>query len=181
MIKKWETLSTQPVNENPWGGYYHNRFRTADGVEGDYYYHANLNAIDVFPMLDDGRFVMLREYRYLFDKVSLSNVQGGIEKGEKPEETARRETEEESGYRPGKMIKVGEFASAPAFSKELCYVYIATNLEKTETKPEDREYTEPVKMTADEIDDAIRSGEIWDSQVMATWNMVKLYLEKNSV
>lgn len=179
MIKKWKRLSSEPIIENQWGGYYHDRFQTSEGFEGDYYYHANGDAIDAFAMLPDGRFVMLREYRFLFDKISLSNVQGSIEEGEDPECSAARETEEEVGYKPGNMIKVGEFATAPAFSKETCHVYIATDLVKTEVKHEAREHTEPVIMTAAEIDEAICSGEIWDSQVMATWNMVKLWLEKN--
>lgn len=173
----WQTLSKEKLDENPFWEHWKNRFRTGAGREGDYHYHVNNNAVAGFARLDDGRFVMIREYRYLFDKISVSHVQGGKEPGEEPEQTFRRELEEEIGYRAGRVTHLSRTATAPAFSKEEVDVYLAEDLKHVGEKPEGVEEIEVITMTAQQIDDAIRHGDIWDDNVMADWLLVKLYLD----
>jgi len=178
-MPKWKKIKTEPLNENPYGGYYVHTFQIDDGPEGEYYFHKNRNAVSGFVRKVDGTFVMLREYRFLFDRVSLSHVQGAIDEGENPEATIVREAVEEVGYLAKRITHLGTFASAPAFSMEEVSVYLLEDLEEQERYAEPREHTEPVIMTREQIDVAIRSGEIWDSQVIAAWALMKLWLEKN--
>ncbi len=49
--------------------------------------------------------------------------------GEPPEETARRELEEEIGYRPGRLVKLAEFYNTPGFCDEYTYLFLALDLE----------------------------------------------------
>lgn len=179
-MKSWETLTSEEIYKNPFWTYRKDRFRTSEGVEGDYHVVQNHDAIDAFVQLNDGRFVMQHEYRYLFDRVSLSHVQGGVETGENPEDTAIREIQEEVGYRAEQLIKLGWFAAAPAFSTEVCHAYLARDLTPCERDDNPLERSEVVIMTAEQIDEAIVSGAIWDSQVMAIWNQVKLFLNNES-
>jgi ADP-ribose pyrophosphatase len=155
------------------------RFQTNEGREGDYHYMTNNNAVAVIAQLGDDQFVMLREYRFVFDRVSLSCVMGGIEPGETAEASARREIVEEIGYEAGDMIRLGQHASAPAFSSEVVDIFLARNLREV-GKPDDGglEETEVVVMTAEQIEDAIASGEIWDGQVVTPWHVARRYLAK---
>jgi ADP-ribose pyrophosphatase len=180
MIKPWKQLSHSVPFKNPYWEYHLDKVKLPDGREGEYHFAVNRNAISVFVQLEDGRFVMLREYRYTVGKVSLSHVQGGIEEGETPEACARREIVEEVGYEAGEMIHLGKFATAPAFASEEVDVYLARNIKEVGKKKLDHEleFTETVVMSEAEIDAAIASGEIWDGQVLAPWTLLKQYLQK---
>lgn len=177
-MKNWETLTSETLINNPFWAYRKDRFKTDSGFEGEYHIVDKREAIDTFVQLGDGGFVMQREYRYVFDRVSLAHVQGGIEDGETPEVCARREIQEELGYQAGTLIPLGWFASAPAFCTEACHAFLARDLTPCTRDDNPLEPSEVVIMTADEIDTAMDSGEIWDSQVMAIWHLVKRYLQK---
>jgi len=176
MIRKWKRLSSEERDRNTHWVYRVDQFETAEGKKGAYYYHVNNNAITVFPQLKDGRFVMLREYRYLFDRLSLSHVQGEIEPGEAPEDAARRELAEEVGYKTTQLIYLGTTMTAPAFSTETVHIYLARDLEPTTKHTDEFEETEVVTMSQEEIEAAIQSHEIWDKQVISDWHLVEQYL-----
>ena len=178
MIKPWKKSSEKVIHKNPFWTYKMDEFETANGVRGEYYYHKNANAVDVYAEREDGKFIMLREYRHLAGRVSLSQVQGGIDDGESPEEAAHREIEEEIGYQAKTLINIGHYFTAPAFSTEEVTVFLARDLTKTQKNLDAFEDTEEIIMTSKEIDEAIQSGEIWDSNVIAPWMLVKMWLEK---
>lgn len=174
MKESWQTLSEEEIDRNPWWTHLMRKFRTPDGRDGEYHFVHNNSAVNVFAQDDDGRFVMIREYRYVLDRMSIAECQGGIEVGEVPEESAARELREETGYEAATIVKIGTCGAAPAFSDEMLYVFYATDLKQV--GEHDREVMEVLHMTAGEIDDAIRRGDIWDSHVIAPWYMVKLHL-----
>ncbi len=174
MNESWQTISEEIIDSNPWWSHIMRRFRTGEGREGEYHFMHNNSAVNVFAQLDNGQFVMIREYRYVLDKMSVATCQGGIELGESPDQTADRELQEETGYEAGTLVKIGECAAAPAFADEILHVFLATDLKKI--GEHDQEVSEVFLMTADEIDSAIRAGEIWDSHVIASWYLAKLHL-----
>ena len=175
MIESWQTLSEEIPDSNPWWSHVLRRFRTPDGSEGEYHFVHNDGAVLIVARDDDGRFVMINEYRYVQDRMSLSVAAGGIEPGESPEESALRELVEETGYEAGTIVKIGEIAAAPAFADENMHIFFATDLKKV--GDHDGEVSEVVSMSASEIDDAVRDGRIWDSHAIAAWFMVKLHLD----
>lgn len=174
MKESWQTLSEEELDRNPWWTHIVRKFRSPDGRSGDYHFTRHSNAANVFAQDEDGRFVMIREYRYVFDRMSVSQPMGGMEPGETPEETVIRELREETGYEAATVVSVGKLSTAPAFSQEEFTVFYATDLKKV--GEHDHEITEVVHMRAEEIDDAIRRGEIWDSNAIAAWYLVKLHL-----
>lgn len=175
MQESWQTLSEQELDRNPWWSHVVRRFRTPEGREGEYHFMHNNSAVNVFARLDDGRFVMIREYRYVMDRLSVATCQGGVEVEETPEQSADRELKEETGYEAATIVKIAEFASAPAFADEMIHVFLATDLKKI--GEHDHEVSEVLLMNAQEIDETIRTGEIWDSHVIASWYLVKLHLK----
>ena len=176
---KWNTLKTETIEQNEHLRFLLDDFETDAGRQGKYYYHANAygeEAVSVFIQKQNGVFVMIREYRYLFDRLSITMAQGAIEKGETAEQAARREAREEAGYDVGELIDLGWFASVPAFSKEKSRIFLAMDAKKVGQNLDAMEEIEVVEMTASEIEEAIVGGAIWDGQAIAAWYKVKAYL-----
>ena len=176
---KWKTLNVKIIEANEHLRFMAEDFETGNGKRGKYFYHTNAygdEAVNVFVQKKDGTFVMTREYRYLFDQATLSMPQGSIETGESAEDAARRETLEEAGYKVGVLVDLGWFATAPAFSKERARIFLAQDVEPVGQKLDVMEEIETVEMTADEIDQAIADGTMWDGQAIASWYKVRAYL-----
>ena len=81
----------------------------------------------VVPLLEDGRVVMEHVYRYTLQQTLLECPAGGLS-GDEPIVAARRELEEETGYRAGQLTHLGRFASSSGISNEQFDVYLATGL-----------------------------------------------------
>ncbi|MBU1146636.1 NUDIX hydrolase [Patescibacteria group bacterium] len=175
-MKRYKKLSEEILHKNPWWTYKHDKFQLPNGKEGDYYYFDNPGGSMVVPILDDGRIILVRQYRYLFDKDGIEFCAGGIEDGQTPEGAARAELEEETGYQ-GDLKFIGEFASSQGFSKELVRVFLVKNLKKEESHPEETEEIEILLKTPEEIDKMIESNEIWGGETMAAWAMVRKYFK----
>lgn len=176
-MKKWEKLSEEIIHKNPWWTYKHDKFKLPNGKEGDYYYMHSFGGIIMVPVLDDGRIIMVRQYRYLFDRDCIEFPAGGVKEGQTFEEAGRAELEEETGHN-GSLKLVGEFAPFVGFSKELLRVFLVTDLEKTESHPEETEGIEVLFRTPEEIDKMVETNEIWGGETMAAWAMVRKYLKK---
>ncbi|MEK7615199.1 MAG: NUDIX hydrolase [Patescibacteria group bacterium] len=176
---KCKTLNTTLIEGNKFLRFFVDEFETDTGKKGTYYYHSNAyidQFVSVFVQTDQGTFIMTNEYRYLFDRMSLGNPRGGIEKDESIEEAAIRETIEECGYKIGELIPLGWVASAPAISKEEMHLFLGRKLEHVGQKIEETEEITVREMTPAQIDEAIVSGEMWDGCAISGWFKVKQYL-----
>ena len=183
-MKSWKTLKTKIIEQNKYLRFLVDTFVTDSGQSGEYFYHTNAhgdNAVGSFVQKDEDTFIMIREYRYLYDRISISQTQGSVELGEAMIDAAKREVIEETGYEPKTLIDLGWFATAPSFSKEKAHVFLARDLKPVGQKLDEIERIETIEMTIDEIDQAIESGQIWDGQVVAAWYRVKAYLSKETL
>jgi 8-oxo-dGTP pyrophosphatase MutT (NUDIX family) len=103
---------------------------------------------------DDVRFLMVRQWRHGSEEISLEFPGGVIDPGETPEDAARRELLEETGYRARTLIPVASLSPNPAIMDNACHVFIAEDLENTrETAPDDDEY---IAIETVSFDDAFR-------------------------
>jgi ADP-ribose pyrophosphatase len=105
--------------------------------------------IAVLPRLDDGRIVMVRQYRKPAEAVTLEVPAGGIDGDETPEEAVRREMIEETGYRVGSLRHIASFYTSPGFTTELMHLYEATDLQPGEPT-EETDQIEVVLLSPDE-------------------------------
>jgi len=113
---------------------------------------------------DSGKLILVRQYRRAVDRPLLEIPAGTREKDEDPEACARREIQEETGYKAGKVELLGGFYSAPGFCTEYLYCYLMTDLSDSRLQGDEDESMETVRMTVDEAMHAIDTGEICDAK-----------------
>lgn len=173
MVKS-KTIFSEIIHSNPWWTYKHDRHVLPNGVEADYFYAETHGNAMVVPVLDDGRLVLVTQYRYLGDKPSTEFPCGGVKSDESPLEAASRELLEETGYASEELIKAGAFEGLNSLAKDTSHLFVAFELEKkSDPNPESTEIMEVMLRRPDELDDMIKRGEIWNGQTLAAWAMVR--------
>jgi len=119
-------------------------------------------------VLDDQHNVLLvRQFRYPVGRFLLEIPAGGIDDGEEPQDCVRRELQEEIGYLPRKIDKLGGFYSIPGYGTEYLHCYLATNLVPSRLVAEDSQGIELVRVPTNQIPQLIASGEICDAKSIA--------------
>jgi ADP-ribose pyrophosphatase len=121
----------------------------------------------VVPMDDKGDILMVRQFRKALEKELLEIPAGGIEAGEDPEAAVKRELQEEIGYLPGKVERLGGYFSSPGFCTEYLYLFLATELKPSRLVAEDTEEITTVPISRSRIKQMIAKGEICDAKSIA--------------
>ena len=101
----------------------------------------HVGAVCVIPVLDDGRVVVERQYRYPVGRVLTEIPAGKLDSpDEDPEAAARRELREETGYTCDELIPMGIFYPAPAYSSEKIHMFLARGLHRGEQDLDEDEF-----------------------------------------
>jgi ADP-ribose pyrophosphatase len=114
--------------------------------------------------------LLVRQWRVALERDILEVPAGKLDVvGEPPAGAARRELEEETGFRAGRLVKLGEFYNSPGFCDELSHLYCALELEPIDgphaaTDEEAAMTLERVALS--DVDDLIASGEIVDAKTI---------------
>ncbi|MDI6602170.1 MAG: NUDIX hydrolase [Thermoanaerobacteraceae bacterium] len=122
-------------------------------------------AVAIIPITRDKKLVMVKQYRKPAEEELWEIPAGKLEQGESPDECARRELEEETGY-TGKMVKIFEFYTSPGFSNEYMYMYIATNLVHGLQHLDPDELLDIQEFNMDELKRMLVSGMIKDAKTL---------------
>ena len=117
-------------------------------------------AVDV-----DGQVTLVRQLREPARKHLLELPAGTLEEGEAPEQSARRELEEETGLSGGRWRELAAFYTTPGFCRERMYLFLAEGVERGDASPEADEELELVQWPTSEI--ARRLHEIEDAKTLA--------------
>ena len=121
------------------------------------------NGAVIMPFLDDNTLIMIQEIRTPIGKSILAFPAGLIEEGEKPEDAAIRELEEETGYRAGKIEQITYEYPAVGYSDEKVYIFKAKDLKKTHRHLDPTEDIKVKKISIDELNQLYKNGEIHSS------------------
>lgn len=120
----------------------------------------------ILPVTDDWKILMVEQYRKPCEMVSLELPAGKLDAGEPPEECARRELQEETGYIAGKLEKVLTIHSTPGFSDEVLHMFIATNLVPNKANPDEDEFISCKEYEIPELISMIEEGKITDAKTI---------------
>lgn len=140
-----------------------------DGRTVIYDFLQHKGAAAVIPVLDDGRILMVRQFRNAIDRYSLEIPAGGRDSlNEDFKIAAARELEEETGYKSDDLTHLISIVTAIAYCDEKIEVYVAKNLQKTHQDLDEDEFIDVKAYELDELIKMIASGEIQDSKTIAS-------------
>jgi len=141
-------------------------FSNGNREEWDYIHHRGAAA--VLPVLDDGRLIMVRQYRNALEKFIIELPAGGLDDPEEPGIVcAARELEEETGYRSENLEWLITVRTTAALSNEKIDIFVAKNLIPSRQHLDPNEFVEVEAYTLDELKQMIFAGEIEDSKTVA--------------
>lgn len=121
-------------------------------------------AVAIIPFTDEGRLVLVRQFRKPLDKEIFEIPAGKLEKGEDPSVTAQRELVEETGYHAEKMRLVTSFYTSPGFADEILYIFEAEGIKEGQKRTEEDEFVETYIFTLEEALDLMASQKIHDAK-----------------
>ena len=120
----------------------------------------------ILPVFDDGTVALVRQYRHPAVRYLLEAPAGTLDEGERPEDGAARELQEELGLVAGRMEKLSEFFVSPGFCEEKMWVFLATELTEGRQQPDEDEVLEVVRLPINEALEMISSSEIQDAKTI---------------
>ena len=166
---RWKTLKSEYVFRRPWLTARRDVVQLPNGEINDEFYVLEYpDWINVIAITDDGHFVFVRQYRYALDLDSIELCAGVIEDGENPEEGARRELLEETGYGGGEWHEFMTIGQNPSTCNNFTHCFIATGVKKLQDQLLDRtEDIDVVLLTRDQVLEMLISGELKQALMLA--------------
>ncbi|MEI3219404.1 MAG: NUDIX hydrolase [Lachnoclostridium sp.] len=141
-------------------------FANGNTAEWDYIHHDGAAA--VVPVMDDGRILMVRQYRNALERYTIELPAGKLDDpNEKGIVCASRELEEETGYRSENLEWLITLRTTVAFCNEKIEIFIARNLIPSRQHLDEDEYIDVKAYTLEELKGMIYSGKIEDSKTVS--------------
>jgi ADP-ribose pyrophosphatase len=131
-----------------------------DGTTAHREYIVHPGAVMIVPILDDGRLVVERQWRYPLGRAMLEFPAGKLEAGEPVLACAERELMEETGYRAAEWARAGILHNAIAYSTEGIEIWFARGLAQGARQLDSGEFLDVFEASADELDAAALRGEL---------------------
>ncbi len=138
--------------------------RLPDGHSATREYIVHPGAVVVVPMLDDGRVVLERQYRYPVGRVMTEFPAGKLDAGEAPWICGQRELLEETGYTAREWAYAGLMHLAVAYSTEVIHVYFARGLTLGQRQLDHGEFLDVFTATPEELLGWCRDGTMSDAK-----------------
>ena len=119
------------------------------------------------PITDDGRFVMMKQYRHAAGGYLFEIPAGKLDvEGEDPLACAKRELEEETGYKADEWKHLVSIKTTPGFTDEVIHIYLARGLTEGESNLEESEIIELHHFSREEVEKMLDAGEIVDAKTL---------------
>jgi len=177
MIREWELLDSKIDRDYRVFRIAVNRARSPRTHEvGEFYTIETNDWVNIIPVTDDGKVVMIKQYRHGSRDITFE-IPGGLVDDEGHKEAALRELEEETGYGGEEVRYLGAVNPNPAIFNNLCHTYLVKNVRKVaETNFDPDEDIEVVLVPLKEIPSLIEAGKITHALVIIAFHF---YFMKN--
>lgn len=136
------------------------------GVRADRDIIVHPGSVVVLPIFEDGRVLLIRQYRHSVGEFLWELVAGRKEPNETPAAAARRELIEETGYRAKRLRKLMRVIPTPGFVNEWMWIFAAEELAEGAAQPEEDEKITPRIFTLKQADAMIERGTIHDAKTI---------------
>tara|TARA_B100000519_G_C14090298_1_gene365969 strand:+ start:270 stop:809 length:540 start_codon:yes stop_codon:yes gene_type:complete len=133
-----------------------------DGTYGTREWIKHPGAVCCVPILPNKKIGLIRQYRYPLKIHMIELPAGKLGRGEDPESCAKRELEEEIGFKANKISLLTNIHPAIGFADEIMWLYLAEDLVKTNTKLDDDEFLEVIPTKLEDALNMVWNGKITD-------------------
>jgi ADP-ribose pyrophosphatase len=179
LLTHWHVLKRAVAFSCPWYQIAQEKIRLPTDHVIDYYYVTIPPSVMVVPVTGDGRIVLLRQYRYPTKSFSYE-LPGGNTSGKSPLAAGKEELFQETGYRARRWTRLGRFHPYSGMSDEVCYVYLATELEPGRQRLEDREFIQVITMPIREVYRRVERNRMRDGMTLASLLLARSALRKGA-
>ena len=156
-----------------------NKYKLPIGIENEFGVIKHPGASLAVPIKNDGKILILRQYRFAVSRRILEFPAGTLEENEDPLLAIQRELKEESGYKANKWDYLGLLLPCPGYSDEVIHLFLARDLEPLRNKPmgDDDEDIEVLEMTKNDLENRISNGnEPLDGKSISAWYRASQFL-----
>lgn len=126
----------------------------------------HVGAAAIVPVLATGEVLLVRQYRHATGGWLLEIPAGKLDVDEAPEECGRRELEEETGYRAGRLVPLGTIWTTPGFCDERIWLFLATDLTQVAQRLETDEVLTVERLPLSRAVELATRSEIADSKTI---------------
>lgn len=167
-MEKFERIDRKLVAKGTIIDYYHDIVRVPNGNIVTWDFIWNKGAAAVVPVRDDGKIIMVRQYRNAIDRETIEIPAGGLNNPEEPTiDAAARELEEETGYKSEQLEFLIRIKTTVAFCNENIDIYVAKNLIPSKQNLEEDEFINVEAYSVEELCEMIYAGKIEDSKTVS--------------
>lgn len=167
-MEKYERIDRELIHKGAIIDYYQDTIKVPNGNIAKWDYIKHKGAAAVVAVKDDGKLLMVRQFRNALDRETLEIPAGGLNSVDEPTDiAAARELEEEAGYMAGKLELLISIRTTVAFCDEKIDVYLATDLKRSRQHLDEDEYLDVETYTIEELIQMVYDCKIQDGKTVA--------------
>ena len=160
----WRTLQRSYLYRNPWCAFRVDEVVLPDGATIEYGVLEGGGFASVVPITEDGKVVLVRQWRQPLSSFTLELPSGGVDEGEDPEAAAERELFEETGFRAAGLEHLVSIHTSTGRTDEVCHLFRCRAVrDPGGPRPESTEFIQVVELPFDEALEGISDGAITDA------------------
>jgi ADP-ribose pyrophosphatase len=161
-----ETVASQELFRGSFLLALRDQVRLPDGSLASREYVRHPGAVVVVAQLSDGRYVMVRQWRHPLGRVFAEFPAGKLDAGEEPLACAKRELQEETGYRAQRWAYAGPIHLAIAYSTEVIHLFFADDLQSGPRQLDEGEFLDVFAASLEQLLQWARDGELTDAKTL---------------
>ncbi len=179
---KTERLARKEVAKGAILTYCRDTVKIPNGNIREYDYIAHQGAAAVLPVDDEGRLILVRQYRNALDRFTLEIPAGGLESKDEPTiEAAARELTEETGFKAGKIEFLISIFPTVAYSGEKIDIYLARELTAAKRELDEDEYINVEAWKTEDIEELIYDGKLQDAKTISAIMAYKVAINEGRI